>query len=86
MQFTLQIPDDIGHKLAQAGDDLPRRALEAFAIEELKAGRISEAELGRMLGLARIQIDSFLKTHRVYQDITLQDVDRDVADLNSLGL
>jgi hypothetical protein len=32
-----------------------RKDLEAFALEELKAGRITEAELGRMLGLADLK-------------------------------
>ena len=57
-----------------------RRVLEAFALEELKAGCITEAELGRMLGLARIQIDGFLKAHGVYEDVTIEDIERDLAD------
>ena len=85
MEFTLQIPDDIAHRLTEAGNDLARRALEAFTVEELKAGRISEPELARMLGLARVQIDGFLKAHGVYQDVTIEDVDRDLADLKRLG-
>ena len=61
-----------------------RKALEAFAIEELKAGRITEPELGRMLGLARLQIDGFLKAHGVYEDVTIEDIDRDLADLRAV--
>jgi len=84
MQVTIQIPDDIGSRIA-CGGDLPRRTLEALAIEELRARRITEPELGQILGLGRLQIDGFLKAHGVYQDITIEDVDRDVADLKSLG-
>jgi hypothetical protein len=84
MQVTVQIPDDIGRRLAEAGSDLSRRALEGLAIEELKAGHITEPELGRMLGLARLQIDGFLKEHGVL-DVTIKDVDHDIADLKSLG-
>lgn len=80
MEVTLHIPDDIAAHLTQGGGDLTRRVLEAFALEELKAGRITEPQLG-MLGLARIQIDGFLKSHGVYEDITLEDVEQDVADL-----
>ena len=86
MEVTLRIPDDIAAHLAEAGGDLERRALEAFALEELKAGRITEPELGRMLGLARLQIDGFLKAHGVYEDVTIEDIDHDIADLKSLGL
>ena len=85
MQVTVQIPDDIGRRLAEAGSDLSRRALEGLAIEELKAGRITEPELGRRLGFARLQIDGFLKEHGVYEDVTIKDVEQDIADLKSLG-
>jgi hypothetical protein len=84
MQVTIQIPDEIASRIASGGD-LPRRALEALAIEELKAGRITEPELGQILGLSRLQIDGFLKSHGVFQDLTIEDVDRDIADLKSLG-
>jgi hypothetical protein len=83
MEVTFQIPDAIAARLAQGGGDLSRRALEAWALKELKAGRITEPQLGEMLGLARIQIDGFLKTHGVYEDITLEDVERDIADLKA---
>ena len=86
MQVNVQIPDDIGRRLTEAGGvDLSRRALEALALEELKAGRITEPELCEMLGLARLQIDGFLKARGVYEDTTIEDVDRDIADLKSLG-
>lgn len=77
MELTLQIPDDIAAHLTEAGVDLSRRALEGFALEELKAGRITEQELGRMLGLARLQIDGFLKSHVVYQHYTLEDFEEE---------
>jgi hypothetical protein len=85
VDLTVHIPDDIASHMSEVGGDLSRRALEAFALEELKAGRITEAELGRMLGLARIQIDGFLKAHGVYEDVTIEDIERDLADLKSLG-
>jgi hypothetical protein len=85
MDVTVQIPDDIGARLAEAGD-LSRRTLESFALEELKAGRITEPELGRMLGLARLQIDSFLKSHGIYDDYTMEDFVQEQAALKSLGL
>ena len=33
MQLTVQIPDDIAHRLIEAGGDLSRRALEGMALE-----------------------------------------------------
>ena len=85
MEVTLQIPDSIAAQLTQGGGDLTRRALEAFALEELKAGRITEPQLGEMLGLARIQMDGFLKSHGVYEDYTLEDFEQERQALQELG-
>ncbi len=86
MNLTLEIPDEIARRLTAAGHDLSRRALEGLALEELRVGRISEPELAEMLGLERLELDRFLKAHGVFQDITIEDVDRDIADLKKLGL
>ena len=51
MEVTFEIPDDLAIRVAATGDP-SRRALEAFALEEFKAGRITQPELRRMLGLA----------------------------------
>ena len=50
MNLNVEIPDDLAERLAAAGDDLSRRALESFALEEYKARRITKAELRRLLG------------------------------------
>jgi len=86
MQVTVQIPDEIARRLAEAGGDLSRRALEGFALEELRAGRITEPQLGEMLGLARLQVDGFLKAHGIYQDYTLQDFELERQALKEIGL
>ena len=88
MQLTLQVPDELAAHLGGEAvhAELERRALEAFALEELRAGRITERQLRKMLGLPRIRLDGFLKSHGIYEDVTLEDVERDIADLEaSLG-
>lgn len=47
MHLSLEIPDEIANRLALAGGDLSRRALEGFALEELRAGRITETQFGK---------------------------------------
>ena len=84
MEVTFHIPDDLASTVAAAGD-LSRRALEAFALEELRAGRITERQLGEMLGLVRIQMDGFLKSHGIYQDYTLEDFEEERQALKELG-
>jgi hypothetical protein len=85
MEVTFQIPDELASSIA-ALDNLPRRALEAFALEELRAGRITEVELRKMLGLARIQLDGFLKSHGIYQEYTIEEFEQEQRVLKELGL
>jgi hypothetical protein len=77
VEVTFQIRDELAGCVADISD-LSRRALE-----ELWAGRITEPQLGEMLGLARIQRDGFLKSHGIYKDATMEDVGRDIADLKA---
>ena len=84
MEVTFQIPDELASCVMNTGD-LPRRALEAFALEELRAGRITEVELRKMLGLARIELDGFLKAHDIYPDYTIEDFERERQALKELG-
>jgi len=85
MEVTFQIPDELASSLTAAGS-LSRRALEAFALEELRAGRINEPQLCEMLGLARIQVDGFLKSHGVFEECTLEDFEEERRALKELGL
>jgi hypothetical protein len=85
MDVTLQIPDDIAAHLTKGGGDLARRALEGFALEEYKAGRITKVQLRQMLGLARIELDGFFKAHGVYDDYTMEDFEAERQALKELG-
>ena len=55
------------------------------ALEELRAGQITEPQLRRMLGLSRIQLDGFLKSHGIYQDYTLEDFEAERQALKDIG-
>ncbi len=86
MDLTVHIPDDIATRLNQAGNDLPRRALEALALEEYKNGRISKPELRRMLGFeTRYQLDGFLKQHSIDENFTVEEIEQQVEGLKQLG-
>lgn len=86
MDVTLTIPDEIADHLLAGGEDLRRRALESLALAELRAGRISEAQLAQMLGLDRMEVDGFLKAHGVYYDFTVEEIEEQVNTLKRLGL
>jgi len=85
MQLTVEIPDDIASSLTASGGDLSRRALEGLALEELRAGRITEPQLRKLLGLARIELDGFLKAHGIYPDYTIEDFEQEKKALKELG-
>ena len=86
MELTLHIPDEVAQRLAAAGGDLSRRALEAFSLEEYRAGRLTEAQLRQLLGLeTRDALDGFLKAHEVWLNYSLDDLERERAALRRLS-
>jgi hypothetical protein len=87
MNLTVILPDDIATRLAADGADLPRRALEALAAEEYRAGRLTKPDLRQLLGFETgHEIDGFLKAHEVFESYTLADLDRERQVLDRLGL
>ena len=87
MELTVQIPDDLARSMSASGGDLSRRALEALALEEFKSGHITKPELRRLLGFGtRYQLDGFLKSHGVYEDYTMEDLEQELEGLRRLGI
>ena len=63
MEISLHIPDDLAARLGTAGE-VERRALEALALEEYRHGRLTKAELRRLLGFEGDEtLDRFLRAH-----------------------
>ena len=86
MEVTVHIPDDIASNMSEADGDVARRALEAFVLEEFKKDRITKPELRRLLGFGtRYELDGFLKAHKVYEDYTMEDFERERAALKESG-
>ncbi|MEK7403607.1 MAG: UPF0175 family protein [Acidobacteriota bacterium] len=74
---TLEIPEDLAALLGSGGRDLSRAALEALAIEEYRARRLSDAQFRRLLRLSRWESDKLLKAHGVWLDYNLEDFSRE---------
>lgn len=86
MNITVPIPDELARRLSAAGGDIARRALEAFALEEFKAGHLTQPELRQLLGLStRAALDAFLKARQVYAAFDAADLEQDRRDLSRLG-
>jgi hypothetical protein len=78
MQVSLEIPEDLGRRIASEPSELPRVALEALALEGIRAGKLTISEARRLTGIqSRYEMDGFLKAHGVFLDLTLEDVRRD---------
>lgn len=78
MKVTLELPEDIAAHLAAKGENLPRAALEGFALEEYRAQKLSTGQLRRLLGYhTRMQVHAFLKQHGVYVHYTQDDLEHD---------
>jgi hypothetical protein len=85
MIVTLELPDDLAQALASHGD-LSRRALESLALEEFRAGHLSQARLRLLLGFStRYELDGFLKAHGVYVDYTIDEFEHDQQALREAG-
>ena len=74
---TLGIPDDLAARISSEGRDISRSVLEALAVEEYRARRLSDAEFRRLLSVDRFEADGILKAHGVWLDYTLDDLDRE---------
>jgi len=87
INLSVEIPDDLARSLSAAGGDLSRRVLEAVALDEYQSGRLTKPELRQALGFATgYELDGFLKAHQVWIEYDEQDLVRERASLDRLGL
>ena len=87
MRVTIQLPDDILAALEERWDDVPRRSLEAIAVEAYRTGALTEPQLRRLLKLDnRFQVHALLKEHHVPLQYTAADIDDDLQAQRELGI
>lgn len=85
--ITLELPEDIAIHLSAAGENLSRAALEGFALEQYRAGNLTQGQLRRLLGFAtRLELDGFLQAHGVELEYGPEDLERDRKVLRELGI
>ncbi len=83
MEVTINLPEDIAGVFLANGEDIEREVLEATALEGYRSGRLSQAQVRRMLDLATdMQVDAFLKEHKIYLEYDLTDIKRETEFLN----
>jgi len=87
MRVTIHLPDDISAALEEQWDDVPRRSLEAIAVEAYRTGALAESQVRRLLGLdSRFQVHALLKEHHVPLHYTGADLEDDLRAQRELGI
>ena len=87
MKVTIQLPEDISAALKAQWDNVPRRSLEAIAIEGYRTGGLTEAQVRRLLELdTRFQVHALLKEHHVPLRYTEADLEDDLSVHRELGI
>jgi predicted HTH domain antitoxin len=84
MTLTLDIPDEIAASISGAGRNLSRAALEALAVESYGRGELSQAQVGRLLGLSRVQTEDFLAERLALYDYDPTELRREMETLSNL--
>lgn len=83
--ITVELPDSVAKKLGNSKTDLSRTALEAIALEGYRSDRLTGFQVMEMLGLeTRLELDAFLKAHRIDLEYSFEDLERERADLDRL--
>ncbi len=76
MQIIVTIPDKLIEGLAER-QNLPRRMLEAFAIEGYRSERLSLGQVAELLDFSIDEANEFLKKNRVPLNYDLEDMKQD---------
>jgi len=86
MHVSLEIPEDLGRRIAPEPGELPRAALEGLALEAIRAGKLTVPQARRLLGIrSRYEMDGFLKAHGVFTELTIEDVRQDTEVARARG-
>ncbi|MGH9946689.1 MAG: UPF0175 family protein [Pyrinomonadaceae bacterium] len=78
MEVTISLPDDVAQIFSASGESIEREVSEATALEGYREGKLTQAQVRRMLGFATdMQTDAFLKEHKVYIEYDMKDIRRE---------
>jgi hypothetical protein len=87
MSVTIDLPDDISAALTEQWDDVPRRSLEAIAVEGYRTGALTESQIRRFLGFeTRFEVHALLKEHHMALRYSAADLESDLSAHRELGI
>lgn len=84
MSVTIDLPPDLESELSDGNTDAAERARELIYIARYVTGAMTHAQLADRLGLGRIELDGWLKSHNVPPTYTLEDFESDMRTLDAL--
>jgi predicted HTH domain antitoxin len=84
MQVTVEMPDQVARQWGETPDAVGRHVLEDAAIESYRAGRLSQRQVGAMLGLDYWQTEEFLQERGVPLNYSAADLEADNVTLDKI--
>ena len=78
MSVTINLPEEIEQHLESEWGNLPRRALEALAVEGYRSGALSAGQMGEMLSLSLWETEALLKQRGIELDYSVEDLRQDI--------
>ena len=82
MLVTLELPDSIAHALTDHCDRaIERQLLDALAVDGYREQRLTQKQVGKLLGLSRIQTEDFLAAHVDLYDYDPSELAREAEQL-----
>jgi len=85
VRVVIDIPDEIAAQLTAGGRELSRTALEALALEGYRLGTLNQLQVGRLLGLTRIETEDFLAAHADLYDFDPAELSPEAQALANLS-
>ncbi len=84
MQVTVEMPDQVARHWGETPNAVGRHVMEDAAIESYRAGRLSQRQVGEMLGFDYWQTEAFLSERGVPLNYSAADLTADRATLDKI--
>jgi hypothetical protein len=84
MQVMVEMPDLVARQWGETPDAVGRHVMEDAAVEGYRAGRLTQRQVGAMLGLDYWQTEAFLNDRAVPLNYSAADLADDQATLDKI--
>jgi predicted HTH domain antitoxin len=84
MQVKVEMPDQVARHWGETPDAVGRHVMEDAAVEGYRAGRLTQRQVGAMLGLDYWQTETFLNERAVPLNYSAADLTADNVTLEEI--